>query len=229
MNAKDLEKVLVTANNKSIHYGSGDYIHIEPGGSDSWRDEVMRNSKFVERWLAESDKTIVQIIPYIIFMDQYGKVFSYQRKGGGEDRLEGSYSVGIGGHINDTDLRSHNELPDWDMVIRGAAREANEEMYVGIDYAIENLYQIGTIYTPNEITDADPISTLTPKVGEVHIGVVFFLPISENTQPKEADKMLNSKYLNKFPNILKYEKWSQLCIHNINLIKDELRKLGKLK
>lgn len=228
MNPKDLEKVLVTVNNKSIHYSSADYIHIEAGGSDSWREEVMSNSRFVERWLAESDKTILQIIPYIIFMDNNGKIFSYQRRGGGEGRLEGSYSIGIGGHINDEDLKNKAELPDWDMVLKGAAREANEEMYVGTDYALNNLYQVATIYTPNELTSVDSVSNITPTVGEVHIGVVFFLPVSEGTQPKEADKMLDHKYLTKFPNLLKYEKWSQLCIQNINVIKDELRKVGKL-
>ena len=59
-----------------------------------------KSNKFVERYRAEEDESLKQIIPYVLFVSG-DSVFSYVRgKAAGEKRLVGNRSIGIGGHIN---------------------------------------------------------------------------------------------------------------------------------
>src|SRR3989475_9890731 len=61
------------------------------------------NLQYPNRSEAEQDKRYKQLIPYVllIFND---RILRYRRgRGGGEARLHGLYSVGIGGHISDED------------------------------------------------------------------------------------------------------------------------------
>lgn len=210
---KDLEEVLVTENNPSIHYSTGDYFHYQANPSEGWKDEVITNAKFVVRWQAEQDTSILQLIPYILVIHR-GKVLSYQRKGGGEGRLEGSYSVGIGGHINNED--TINDI-SWDIVREGAIREINEE--IGIVPQKEKLNFIGTIYTPSNVGSSK--NTAMPNVGQVHIGIVYTLQLDDSEMELDFETtMLNTEFISKPLNTIKYEKWSQLILNRYNDIID---------
>ena len=74
------------------------------------RDYVLALSslgRYMKRSLAEEDPSFKQLIPYAIIMSG-GQVFKYRRGvKGGESRLHGLISVGVGGHISavDEDLR----------------------------------------------------------------------------------------------------------------------------
>jgi len=225
--AKDLERVFVTQNTPSIHFdGPGkDYIHIAPF-NEAWADEVLENSSFVERWLAENDNTILQLIPYVVCINPDGKILAYHRKGGGEGRLEGKKSIGIGGHVNIEDKPDHIldddgkeiDTPNgWDIVMNGAAREISEELDADYLYVREHIKFAGTIYTPNdgEVKDDNP----APKVGEVHIGLIYTLEIPENIELKPDEGMINPHFVDKKPDDLaNYEYWSLLVLKNINRI-----------
>ena len=72
-----------------------------------------------------------QILPYVL-VECNGKLFCYQRtKGIGEDRLLGKHSIGIGGHIDLTDI-SHGPQAgtlDWDTTYyTSVMREVMEEI-----------------------------------------------------------------------------------------------------
>lgn len=215
------ENVLVTQNIPSIHYGAADYFHIQEGNSESWKAEVMGASNFVDRWLAEKDNTILQLIPYVICIDPNGKILSYQRKGGGEGRLEGKHSIGIGGHINDLDRVLVEDTDDvtWDTVHAGAVREVNEELELNTAYINENLKEIGTIYVPSD--DGGDEAGPDPKVGEVHLGIVYVLPVPENVGIRDGEGMIKPKYVVRPKNLAKYEKWSQFILRDL----DNVRKL----
>src|SRR5208337_4189957 len=58
---------------------------------------------YLNRSAAEQNKRYKQLIPYVLLMCQ-GRILRYRRgKAGGETRLHGLYSVGIGGHISEED------------------------------------------------------------------------------------------------------------------------------
>src|SRR5438067_9190960 len=58
---------------------------------------------YLNRSEAELDKRYKQLIPYVLLICG-DKILRYRRgKAGGETRLHGLYSVGIGGHISEED------------------------------------------------------------------------------------------------------------------------------
>jgi predicted NUDIX family phosphoesterase len=227
---KDLELVFVTKNTPSIHFAKldEDYLHVDVY-NEAWCEEVLEQSAFVERWLAEKDRNIVQIIPYIICTTKDNKTLSYQRKGGGEDRLEGLKSVGIGGHVNLGDkkpkgnskktIKDKRSSPNtWDIVIAGAIREATEELYLTKTYVKKNLKQVGTLYTPTHKGD---IEVEGPRVGEVHLGIIYTLLIPKDISMRPNEGMINSTLLDKFPkNLNGYELWSKLVLDKLTEIQE---------
>lgn len=81
---------------------------------------------FLPRSECERDPRWKQIVPYIT-LHCGGSTFRYERPAaGGEPRLDGRWSIGIGGHLNPDDFR--NESIDRQGVEAGAWRELNEEV-----------------------------------------------------------------------------------------------------
>lgn len=223
------ELVLVTANKPSIHYSTGDYYHFQSGINEAWVSEILATATFVPRWMAEQDSSILQLIPYVILTTPDKKMFSYQRRGGGEGRLEGKHSVGIGGHVNISDKRkgsiltANPEAIGWATVEQGATREILEEVDLSPRHIRENISFFGTIYTPVN-SDAD-LSQPGPTVGQVHLGIVYVLPLpGYELRVKEEDNMINHKFIYDPLDLSKYERWSQLVIKDRDLIRDELTK-----
>jgi len=216
------EQVLVTVNQPSIHWSTGDYIHIDENINEAWMEEVLSRGQFVDRWLAEEDKTIVQIIPYVVVLSPDLKIFSYQRKGGGEGRLEGKHSIGIGGHINPIDKRKKTvngqEVLRQETIIEGACREVIEELVLDYKYVRKHIRQIGVMYTPN-CQDFDK-SKPGPSVHEVHLAVIFGMQLQSYDVPvREEDHIINYKFVDKPTNLEKYENWSQEVWKNAEKIK----------
>src|ERR1035438_1998705 len=94
-----------------------------------------------------------QIIPYVL-IEHRGRILAYQRTAkGNESRLHNKYSIGFGGHINDTDLQ-----PQSNILYTGMLRELNEEVYLP---TLSGLQLLGCINDDASL------------VGQVHLGVVF--------------------------------------------------------
>jgi len=216
------ELVLTTPNVPSIHYGTGDYIHVEDGGNEAWQHEVIRDARFVDRWLAETDSSILQLIPYVVCLSPEGRALSYRRSGGGEKRLEEKRSVGVGGHINPVDLVLTPEKGiAWDTVRSAAIREIGEEIYLDISDIERDLRELGTIYVPSD--DGGDVRGPGPTAGEVHIGILYALQVqSEEVTPRE-NCLADARFISDPSNILKYEKWSQYVIKNLPDIKECLK------
>lgn len=121
---------------------------------------------FVERRHAELDATLKQIIPYVVLL-RGDDVFCMQRIRGGEARLVGKRSVGVGGHINPVDA----ERP----VHAGMLRELEEEVDLG-DLDVEPV-PIGLIN--DDATD----------VGSVHVGLVCLarVPLGSQVTVRETE------------------------------------------
>ncbi|MBU0437931.1 NUDIX domain-containing protein [Staphylococcus succinus] len=146
----------------------------------------------------EEDPTYKQLISYCILENEHDEILVYERlSGGGESRLHGQSSIGVGGHMNDVlGAESINE------VLRiNAQRELEEE--VGLpDHKSQNLAYIGFI---NDDTN---------EVGEVHLGVVFKIKVSSiDVEAKETDT-LRIKWVDqsKIDNYDEFETWSSLIL-----------------
>ena len=133
----------------------GDYLQGAP----------QKVASFMPREEVENNPFFLQLIPYIVLLSEEN-VFLYRRgKVGAEDRLHGKYSIGIGGHINDTDDSAGQE--PFYAFMNGAIREIKEE--TGVDVSFEALQGsvIGMVHD-----DSNP-------VGQVHLGIVMAIKLSE--------------------------------------------------
>ena len=121
------------------------------------------NNFFMPRSKAEDDPTHKQIIPYAIFTHA-GKILHYVRGSkSGEKRLVAKGSIGIGGHINDSD----ESLFSFDMDAYRASvhREIEEELK----------FEGG--YTDRVVALINDDET---EVGRVHLGVVHIVELTHD-------------------------------------------------
>ena len=115
---------------------------------------IAAHGYFAERRYAEQCSRLKQIIPYTL-VTHGGAVFLCQRLGrGGEARLHGKRSVGIGGHLDPAD----DDGDRAGLLLRGALRELGEELVLEPPAAIRPIGIINDETTP---------------VGSVHFGIVL--------------------------------------------------------
>lgn len=149
----------------------------------------------------EEDPTFKQLISYCILENENDELLVYERlSGGGEARLHGQSSIGVGGHMNDVKgAESINE------VLRvNAQRELEEE--VGLSESkSQNLAYIGFI---NDDTN---------EVGEVHLGVVFKIHVNSNDVEAMETDTLRIKWVDqsKIEDYDEFETWSALILQAI--------------
>ena len=139
----------------------------------------------------EKDMTYLQPIPYTV-IKQGDKYFTYTRlEGGGESRLHGKSSIGIGGHANNTEYAWSFEH----LLAVNNSRELEEEVFI----RDENGEEIDFHY---ELTKESVITGLmynqTTEVDSLHLGVLNIISIPETwtVEPKETDT-LEGKFLTK--------------------------------
>lgn len=120
---------------------------------DAYQNIVQEHKQFLPRSEMELDPSYKQIIPYLLFTHDK-KLFLMQRAAtAGEQRLKNKYTLGIGGHVRESDLAGKT-IFDW------AIREFQEEIEYDGSLSIQPLGLI------NDDSDA---------VGKVHVGFAFLL------------------------------------------------------
>lgn len=146
----------------------------------------------------EDDPSYQQIIPYIIFKYKK-KIFVYKRlPKADEQRLHHNFSIGVGGHIDKSDLDNENYIEE------AMKREFNEEIIYNDPYEFK---VIG--YIKDDSND----------VGKVHFGVVFLVEGSTpNIKVREKDqlqgKLMKKKQITK-EIIENFETWSKIAYENV--------------
>lgn len=124
--------------------------------------------QFKSRCEIEDDPNILQLLPYVLCTNpDRTKILAYQRKGGSEGRLEGLWSIGVGGHINLRDVYIDNDLGinATQTIESGLSRELLEELDLFGD--IKEASFLGTIFLTNT------------SVNSVHLGLVFHQELLE--------------------------------------------------
>ncbi len=165
---KDDEQVLVIRSD--ILFREGKWQGLKTDNLDYYTNLIKKECEFKRRGDVEEDVSFQQIIPYIIFNygDEYF-LYKYLQKTR-EQRLVGTYQLGVGGHINPIDGEC------GDVLEGGMMREWNEE----VDFR-------GNLISKNFI---GIINDESMPVEEVHIGLVYnFTGDSDNISIKETDKM----------------------------------------
>lgn len=114
---------------------------------------IMQKKEFLPRSLMEQDFNYKQIIPYLVFKHE-DKYFLMQRKAkASETRLQSKYSLGIGGHIREEDIKT-GDIAQW------ASREFLEE----VDYS--GKFEVKFLGVLNDDSN---------DVGKVHVGFIYLL------------------------------------------------------
>jgi len=160
------------------------------------------NNFFLPRAQAENDPGYKQIIPYALIT--HGKqVLHYVRgKKAGEQRLVAKGSIGIGGHMNDSD----ESLFAFDEAAyrAGVEREVNEEI------------KLRTRFTDRIVALLNDDSN---EVGRVHLGIVHVFELDEPSVDKGEAMITNLSFLTRDALLARrdaLETWSQLCVDSID-------------
>lgn len=191
-----MENVLVVRTEKLKKYIQGIDGMVDTD-REALVDTIINEHEFIPRPDAEVDPSYKQIIPYVV-LRQGDKIFTTRRLNkGGEARLHGKVSIGIGGHINPVD-----ETEKEKVLMRGLERELDEEVY---------------IEKRGELKPVGVINNDSNDVGSVHLGLCFTMEVQGKVMVKETEK-LEGLWLT-IPELMEYwdnmEEWTQIAINAI--------------
>jgi len=198
--AQPNENVLVVRRQLFDELGSFHGLNFEP---QKYLGALLSrgNNFFLPRAQAENDPSYKQIIPYAL-LAHGDKVLHYVRgKKAGEQRLVAKGSIGIGGHMNDTD----ESLFAWDESAyrAGVEREVNEEI------KIESAFDDRVVALLNDDTT---------EVGRVHLGIVHVFRLLGPKVEKREAMITNLAFLSRDELLDRRENletWSQLCLDSL--------------
>ena len=125
----------------------------------------------------ENDSSFVQIIPYVIFRNEFDKYAVFQRNKGGEKRLEGRALIGVGGHVEEQDcFLGNGDLVTilYDNIKRELTEELviDEEFINHIDTKIPDLFDFILVHWEH-----DYIYLQNTSVNSVHLGIPIYIPM----------------------------------------------------
>jgi len=121
---------------------------VTTDGLTTFEALVAREGRYVPRGIAEHDRSLKQVIPYLVLRDGAEYFLMRRTRAGGDARLHDLYSIGVGGHLN----------PEDGGLAGGLVREWHEELMADF---VPDFELIGLLN--DDTTD----------VGSVHLGAVY--------------------------------------------------------
>ena len=121
---------------------------LRTDGLDAFVEALERDGRYEPRELMEVDPSFKQVIPYLVLRDGERYFLMQRTTGGGDARLHGRYSIGVGGHLN----------PGDGGLLGGLRREWDEELIAGFVPA----FRLVALLNDD-----------TTEVGAVHLGAVY--------------------------------------------------------
>ena len=157
------------------------------------------NNFFLRRGDAETDPSHKQLIPYAVFTWQ-DKLLHYVRgSSSGEQRLLALGSIGIGGHINDSD-QGEGSAFDADAYRSAVRREISEEL------RLEGGFRDRVVGLINDDSN---------EVGRVHLGVIHLVEL-ESPEVRSGESALHRLEFLSIEELqgrwTALETWSQLVV-----------------
>ena len=194
------ENILVIKRSLFDQLGSFHGLNFEPR---RYLDALLSrgNNFFLPRAQAENNPTHKQIVPYAILAFKDKVLYYVRGKKAGEQRLVAKGSIGIGGHLNESD----ESLFAWDEKAyrAGVEREVNEEI------KIDTKFDDRIVALLNDDTT---------EVGQVHLGIVHVFKLAEPKVEKREAMITNLAFLCK-DELLKrrelLETWSRICVDSL--------------
>jgi predicted NUDIX family phosphoesterase len=194
------ENVLVIRRTLFDQLGSFQGLNFEP---QKYLDAFLSrgNNFFLLRPEAENDPAYKQIIPYALIAFENKIAYYVRGKKAGEQRLVAKGSIGIGGHMNETD-ESLFAL-DEAAYRAGVEREVNEE--INID-------------SPFEDRIVALLNDDTTEVGSVHLGIVHIFKLARPKIEKREAMITGLTFFGKEELLARremMESWSQICLDSL--------------
>lgn len=162
------------------------------------REAVATHGRYLDRPLAEDDPTHKQLIPYVVVRDATAVFLMERTDAGGDPRLHGKASIGVGGHLNPVDEGK-------DALMAGLRREWEEELEADWEPRFE---LVGLL---ND--DTNP-------VGAVHLGVVFTVEADGRPVAVREHEKLIGQFVGAREVVAAWDRletWSQLVAHALGL------------
>lgn len=201
------ENVLVIKRSLFDELGSFQGLNFEPR---KYLEAILSrgNNFFLRRAVAEKDPTHKQIIPYVLLAHGDKVLFYVRGKKAGEQRLVAKGSIGIGGHMNETDESL--------FALDEAAYRAGVEREVGEEILIQPKFEDQIVALLNDDSN---------EVGQVHLGIVHVFQLSEPKVKKNESMITELAFLSREELAARrdsLETWSQICL-------DSLERLTRLR
>jgi predicted NUDIX family phosphoesterase len=169
-----------------------------------------KNILYRNRSEDELDRRNKKLNPYELVICN-GKILRYRRgKGGGEKRLHGLFSVGVGGHISEEDNGLFAESVGYHDSMR---RELMEEV------AIEGAKDVAVALINDDSSE----------VGYVHFGVVHVLEVSSEDVAGNRSGILAPEFVpisDVTKDLSEYESWSKFCLEQLNVLLEKAAAAG---
>jgi predicted NUDIX family phosphoesterase len=160
------------------------------------------NNFFLPRAQAERDPAYKQIIPYALVAFENSVLHYVRGKKAGEQRLVAKGSIGIGGHMNETDETFF--ALDEAAYRAGVEREVNEEI------------RIATRFNDRIVA---LLNDDTTEVGRVHLGIVHVFKLAE-PKVEKREAMITNLALRTRAELMgrrdSLETWSQICVDSLD-------------
>jgi len=121
---------------------------LRTDGLEAFVAALEREGRYEPRGAMERDPGFKQVIPYLVLRDGPRYFLMRRTTAGGDERLHGLYSIGVGGHLN----------PGDGGLLGGLRREWAEELVAG--------------FVP-EFRLVALLNDDTTEVGAVHLGAVY--------------------------------------------------------
>jgi predicted NUDIX family phosphoesterase len=160
------------------------------------------NNFFLPRSRAEKDPSHKQIIPYVLLTHGDKVLFYVRGKKAGEQRLVAKGSIGIGGHMNESDESL--------FALDEGAYRAGVEREVGEEIAINTKFEDCIVALLNDDSN---------EVGQVHLGIVHVFKLAEPKVEKREAMITGLSFLTKEELLTRrdsLETWSQICLDSLD-------------
>ena len=195
------ENVLVVKRDLLDELGTFQGLNFEPR---KYLDAILSrgNNFFLRRDRAEKDPSHKQIIPYVLLTYGERVLFYVRGKKAGEQRLVAKGSIGIGGHMNDSDESL--------FALDEAAYRAGVEREVAEEIAINTKFKDRIVALLNDDST---------EVGQVHLGVVHIFKLADPKVEKREAMITNVAFLDKEELLARrdsLETWSQICLDSLD-------------
>jgi len=200
---RPIENVLVIRRSLFDEIGAFQGLNFEP---EKYLKAILSRGSnlFIPRPEAESNPDYKQIIPYVLIVFQNTVLLYVRGKRAGEQRLIAKGSIGIGGHMNETDESLF--AMDEQAYRAGVEREVNEE--IKINSKLED--RIVALLNDD-----------STEVGRVHLGIVHVFKLAQPNVEKREAMITGLTFLPKNELLARretMETWSQICVDSLDLL-----------